>query len=197
MCNIRSMKKCRLTAAEPTPVLAPPASFGSLPAFPSQMAHDFHHVLTAPSVPLSRTNPSRRSVSWVCGTKSTPIRHEHAVAPLCGLPSRLAGCVASRQVSNRPASTWLTNDRNSSPTIQASAPSPSHAFGHRTTPLFEPETRLKRIETTLKWLETLLKRLEINVETLKRFKQFKTSTSLYQRLTQTEPLKRENFCNAR
>ncbi len=85
----------------------------------------------------------------------------------------------------------LKNDQASSPANPASTPSPSHAFRRRATPAFNPETTLKRVETTLKWLETRLKRLEINVETLKRFKHLKTSTSIYQRLTKTEPLKRE------
>ncbi len=88
----------------------------------------------------------------------------------------------------------LENDHASSPANPASTPSTSHAFGHRATPSFDPETSLKRLETTLKWLEMRLKRLEINVENLETFQGFKNfnivlSTTCENRTLET----RENF----
>ncbi len=69
----------------------------------------------------------------------------------------------------------------------ASAPSPFHVQNRRIAPACGPET-------TLKWLETRLKRLEINVETLKRFNEISSSTSMYQRLTKARPLKFRKIC---
>jgi len=185
------MKQCRLTAARPAPGPALPALPGSRQSFARQIAHDGCHALPPTSSPFCR--PSQTPVNrGSCNQKRRALRLFLSLAPFDGErgtrpPTRHQGPSTSLN-NHRPLS---KNDHASPPAYPASMPSPSPAFSHRATPSFDPETRLKRVETTLKWLETRLKRLEINVETLKRFNQFKNSASRYQRLTQIAPLKRE------
>jgi len=163
-----SMRQCRLTAAKPAPPPALSLIAGSFPAFPARMANDFRHTL-------------RVCLKIPAGVMGLPyLTHHHPLSP-------------SRH-HRRPV---LKNDRPVSPSNHAATTSLSGDFRHHAAPAFDPETSLKRLETTLKWLETRLKRLEINVETLKRFNQFKNSTSHYQRLTQIDPLKREKILKSR